>query len=152
MDMTTREKKEILLKYRSTVREIEWLEREIQKWRSNAERMTASYHAAPASGGSNRRSIEEAVEQIDKLIRRFMDYQSDLIRTRGMIENAIESLRDPVLQEVLQMRYLDGLNFHQIAGKLGYSDRHLVRLHRAALEKMSLNCLLYTSPSPRDCS
>ena len=66
-------KKEILLKYRSTVREIEWLEREIQKWRSNAERMTASYHAAPASGGSNRRSIEEAVEQIDKLIRRFMD-------------------------------------------------------------------------------
>lgn len=141
MDMTTREKKEILLKYRSTVREIEWLEREIQKWRSNAERMTASYHAAPASGGSNRRSIEEAVEQIDKLIRRFMDYQSDLIRTRGMIENAIESLRDPVLQEVLQMRYLDGLNFHQIAGKLGYSDRHLVRLHRAALEKMSLNVL-----------
>lgn len=109
-------KKEILLKYRSTVREIEWLEREIQKWRSNAERMTASYHAAPASGGSNRRSIEEAVEQIDKLIRRFMDYQSDLIRTRGMIENAIESLRDPVLQEVLQMRYLDGLSFHQIAG------------------------------------
>ena len=98
MDMTTREKKEILLKYRSTVREIEWLEREIQKWRSNAERMTASYHAAPASGGSNRRSIEEAVEQIDKLIRRFMDYQSDLIRTRGRIENAIESLRDPVLQ------------------------------------------------------
>ena len=141
MDMTTCEKKEILLKYRSTVREIEWLEREIQKWRSNAERMTASYHAAPASGGSNRRSIEEAVEQIDKLIRRFMDYQSDLIRTRGMIENAIESLRDPVLQEVLQMRYLDGLNFHQIAGKLGYSDRHLVRLHRAALEKMSLNVL-----------
>ena len=141
MDMTTREKKEILLKYRSTMREIEWLEREIQKWRSNAERMTASYHAAPASGGSNRRSIEEAVEQIDKLIRRFMDYQSDLIRTRGMIENAIESLRDPVLQEVLQMRYLDGLNFHQIAGKLGYSDRHLVRLHRAALEKMSLNVL-----------
>ena len=113
MDMTTREKKEILLKYRSTVREIEWLEREIQKWRSNAERMTASY----------------------------MDYQSDLIRTRGMIENAIESLRDPVLQEVLQMRYLDGLSFHQIAGKLGYSDRHLVRLHRAALEKMSLNVL-----------
>ena len=110
-------KKEILLKYRSTVREIEWLEREIQKWRSNAERMTASYHAAPASGGSNRRSIEEAVEQIDKLIRRFMDYQSDLIRTRGMIENAIESLRDPVLQEVLQMRYLDGLSFHQIAGR-----------------------------------
>ena len=141
MDMTTREKKEILLKYRSTVREIEWLEREIQQWRSNAERMTASYHAAPASGGSNRRSIEEAVEQIDKLIRRFMDYQSDLIRTRGMIENAIESLRDPVLQEVLQMRYLDGLSFHQIAGKLGYSDRHLVRLHRAALEKMSLNVL-----------
>ena len=141
MDMTTREKKEILLKYRSTVREIEWLEREIQKWRSNAERMTASYHAAPASGGSNRRSIEEAVEQIDKLIRRFMDYQSDLIRTRGMIENAIESLRDPVLQEVLQMRHLDGLSFHQIAGKLGYSDRHLVRLHRAALEKMSLNVL-----------
>ena len=142
MDMTTREKKEILLKYRSTVREIEWLEREIQKWRSHAERMTASYHAAPASGGSsNRRSIEEAVEQIDKLIRRFMDYQSDLIRTRGMIENAIESLRDPVLQEVLQMRYLDGLSFHQIAGKLGYSDRHLVRLHRAALEKMSLNVL-----------
>ena len=141
MDMTTREKKEILLKYRSTVREIEWLEREIQKWRSNAERMTASYHAAPASGGSNRRSIEEAVEQIDKLIRRYMDYRSDLIRTRGMIENAIESLRDPVLQEVLQMRYLDGLSFHQIAGKLGYSDRHLVRLHRAALEKMSLNVL-----------
>lgn len=141
MDMTTREKKEILLKYRSTVREIEWLEREIHKWRSHAERMTASYHAAPASGGSNRRSIEEAVEQIDKLIRRFMDYQSDLIRTRGMIENAIESLRDPVLQEVLQMRYLDGLSFHQIAGKLGYSDRHLVRLHRAALEKMSLNVL-----------
>ena len=31
MDMTTREKKEILLKYRSTMREIEWLEREIQK-------------------------------------------------------------------------------------------------------------------------
>ena len=91
-------KKEILLKYRSTVREIEWLEREIQKWRSNAERMTASYHAAPASGGSNRRS---------KLIRRFMDYQSDLIRsltseTPGEIGNGFYGT-------LLPIDFVDGL-------------------------------------------
>lgn len=141
MDMTTREKKEILLKYRSTVREIEWLEREIQKWRSHAERMTASYHAAPASGGSNRRGIEEAVEQIEKLTKRLIGYQADLIHTRGMIESAIESLEDPVLQEILQLRYIEGISLHQIAVKLGYSGRHLTRLHSAALKKMSLNVL-----------
>lgn len=139
MDMTTREKKEILLKYRATVREIEWLEREIQKWISRSERMTASYHAAPASGGSNRRSIEEAVEQIDKLTRRFMDYQSDLIRTRGMIESAIEGMRNPVLREILRLLYIDGLSISQIAEKVGYSDRHVVRLHAAALHNLSLN-------------
>lgn len=141
MDMTTREKKEILLRYRATVREIEWFEREIQRWRSRAEAMTASYHAAPSSVGPNRRSIEEAVEQIEKLTKRLIGYQADLIHTRSMIEGAIESLEDPVLQEILQLRYIEGISPHQIAVKLGYSSRHLTRLHGAALKKMSLNVL-----------
>ena len=46
---------------------------------------------------------------------------------------------DRQLREVLELRYLDGATFEEIAEEMGLSVRHVLRLHGAALEKISVD-------------
>ncbi len=137
--MTDQEKKEALGAYRAAVREGERLGEEIQLWRARAERMTASVRLAPA-GRSGRRSLEEAVEEIDGLMRRLGAQQRALVRERLGLERAVEAVGDRRLQELLRLRYVEGMSFEAIAERMGYSVRQTLRLHAAALEQVQPGC------------
>lgn len=49
---------------------------------------------------------------------------------------AIDRLDDPVQREVLQHRYLDGLDWREIAERMGYSREWLWRVHRQAVGRL----------------
>lgn len=137
--MTSQEKKEILLQYRVAEREEKRLEAEIQRWRSRAEKMTAGYGGTP-SGGGDGRSLENTMEHIDDLTRQLSDQRDRLVTLRREIGMAIDSVPDARLRELLRLRYIEGLSFEQIAVRLDYSWRQVIRLHGAALSKVVMEC------------
>lgn len=61
--------------------------------------------------------------------------RAKLWRTRMEIIDRIGQLSDGVLVSVLFSRYVDCKAWEQIAVDMGYSYRHIVRLHGEALEK-----------------
>ncbi len=53
------------------------------------------------------------------------------------IQEMIFALDDISVQMIMDMRYLQGIAWHIIAEKLGYSERTLYRIHKKALEKIA---------------
>lgn len=137
--MTNQEKKVELQKYRAAVREADRLALEIQRWQSTAEKMTPVIHLAPA-GGAGGRSMELAVEQIDDLTCKLGDQQVEAVRIRIQIGNAIASVSDERLRELLRLRYIEGSSFEQIAVTMNYSWRQVLRLHGTALNEVVIEC------------
>lgn len=52
------------------------------------------------------------------------------------ITKSISGLEDPMQREVLELRYVDGLKWWQIANRMYISERWVRSLHRKALEVM----------------
>ena len=46
----------------------------------------------------------------------------------------IGGLDNDLQRNVLLLRYVSWLPFHEIAKRLGYSDQHMYNIHRAALK------------------
>lgn len=57
-------------------------------------------------------------------------------------EAAIDALPDGRQRLLLRLRYIDGRTWEQIAVRMGYSFRQILRMHGTALENMSLNVTL----------
>ena len=54
------------------------------------------------------------------------------------IRKVIAELEDPLLVDLLELRYIDGLHRGQAADRLRVSDRHFRRLHRQAVEALNI--------------
>ena len=93
---------------------------------------------APRRGGG-RRSSEDIILRIAE-IENEIDRKIDaLLDQRAAVVEAITAVGDRQLREVLELRYLDGATFEEIAEEMGLSVRHVLRLHGAALEKISVD-------------
>jgi len=53
------------------------------------------------------------------------------------IETAIQAIDDPVLRELLRLRYFDGLGWDKLGSEIGYVSRQCLRLHKAALDRLN---------------
>ena len=137
--MTNQEKKEFLQQYRLAEMEEQRLEYEIERWRSRAEKVTPGYSKAPAGGGDGR-SMEHTLERLGELAVELTHQRDNLIRLRREIGAAIDTVPDARLRELLRLRYIDGLSFEQIAVRMSYSWRQVIRLHGAALSKVVMDC------------
>lgn len=137
--MTNQEKKEFLQQYRLAEMEEQRLVLEIERWRSRAERMTAGYSKAPAGGGDGR-SMEHTLERLGELAAELTHQRDKLVRLRREIGAAIDKVPDARLRELLRLRYIDGLSFEQIAVRMSYSWRQVIRLHGVALSKVVMDC------------
>lgn len=59
----------------------------------------------------------------------------EAIAVRLQIERAIEGL-DGQERVLMRLRYIEGKTWEEIAGKMHYSFRHVIRLHGSILQKL----------------
>ena len=78
-------------------------------------------------GHDNLDELEDEIEQRVK----------ELCRVKLEIIRAMDRLDDGRLRELLVLRYVAGKNMEQIAEEMGFSYRHILRLHQEALEKIT---------------
>ena len=79
-------------------------------------------------------------EHREKLKRQLLELEVREIRTRSElwekrmeIEDTVGRVKDPIQQDLLRMRYIEGKTFELIAVELNYSWRHTMRIHEDAL-------------------
>lgn len=86
------------------------------------------------SGKFKENRLQEVIEQIDDLERQV---RQDIVRmtdVRRQIETAIGMEKNHILREVLELKYIDGKTFDEIADEVHYDVRHVKRLHVKALD------------------
>jgi len=67
--------------------------------------------------------------------RRAAPYAIDDVLDKLTVDAILESL-SPLDRQIVRSIHLDGVTVVELAARLGYSRRHLTRLHRAAIERL----------------
>lgn len=135
--MTYIQKCEWLKLYQASIRHQKILIRRIREAKDQAESVTQALSPVVCSGGSGDKT-GHAIEMMDAYqhqLRREVQRSQELCSN---IRRVIAELGDPLLVDLLELCYIDGLHRGQVADRLRVSDRHLRRLHRQAVEALNI--------------
>lgn len=135
--MTNKDKKKWLLEYRKLDQDIERDMEELQRWKSRAEKITSSVSDMPKGGNQGDR-LQLAVDRICELEERLNGKIDAAVKRRKEMEAAIATVEDRTLQLLLRYRYIDGMTWEQIAVKMNYDYRWILRLHGRALTRLTI--------------
>jgi RNA polymerase sigma factor (sigma-70 family) len=138
--------KEYLRQYGQLKREVLRLIDERQRWVDLATRITPSYSDAPKGGQSGDGKIPAAVEKIVEQERRIDAKIAEMAKLLDEIEKLLGEVGNPDYRLLLELRYLQGLTWEQIAERMRYSRRHVIRLHGSALLQMQDVLVCHSSP------
>lgn len=89
-------------------------------------------HAGGGSGGP--RDLSDFAVKVDRLQTRLLAERSRMIELRLEITDRINAVPDETERLLLRLRYIRGESFERIAGELGYTWRHTMRIHGNALQ------------------
>ena len=107
----------------------------IEVLRSRAEKITASYQDAPVFGSFEDHRQATMSEMVDLERERKKMYHQCLAKL-DEIRFAIGLVDKPILRLVLELHYIEFMEFPEIAFKLHYTTRHITNLHGYALEHL----------------
>ena len=127
--MTNREKKKILRSYRQ-------IDRQIKSWYDQIDEIVVllkspQFDGMPRGSGSTDPTAD-LVQKKDELFRQINEAIDEKAAALRRIREELSKL-STVEESLLTYRYIDGMNFEQVAEALEYSWRHTLRLHGQAL-------------------
>lgn len=105
---------------------------ELQNLRDSAGKITPAYSLAPGSCGTGQR-IENDTAKIVDLENTLMADKKRLVEAVAEIKKLIALVDEPLLNRILEKRYLQYQKWEQIAVDLGYAWAQIHRLHSKAL-------------------
>lgn len=130
-------KKASLKRYRNNVKCLRRLERKLDLLDDRIKTIKSPNFSGMPRGG--------VPVTIDDLMSDKLDLEDRIKRLRqkgrGLkraIYEEIDSLEDPRFCEVLELFFIDCLEFADIADKLGYTERHVIALYSEAIKILSL--------------
>ena len=135
--MTNQDKKAWLLQYRRLDDRIDRLEKEKSRWMERATKMSAPSDGMPHGSGVSD-TVGQAVSKIADLQSEIDQEIDRLVDLRQKIEDVIYTVDDPILQELLERRYIDGDKWEEIAVHMHYSWRNILRKHGKALSAVKI--------------
>lgn len=135
--MTENEKKkEYLRGYRDHVRRIRRIESELMELRAMRGSMSVNNDGMPR--GSGQSDLSGYAAELDQLESNLMRERYERVVTYKDIASRIKSLRSENEKDVLFYRYIMGLEWYEIAEKMNYSERWVLKLHGRALAHFQL--------------
>ena len=100
-----------------------------QEWQRLERRkanLKASTHDMPKM--SNKRLLDSVILELDVLAEKYYRQYLQSLRIRQQIEDYIASIEDPLHQNIISMRYIEGLTYREIADRMHYSITHIHRI------------------------
>ncbi len=124
-------KKKYLREYRGHVRRIDRIDAELAELRAMKTAISINNDGMPH--GSGQSDMSGYAAQLDTLERKLLQEKNQLFIGYTKILDRINSLSSENERDVLFYRYIKGLAWWEIAEKMGYSERHITRIHGEAL-------------------
>ena len=135
--MTNKEKKDWLWRYKEALLDIDSWQRELEEWRTRAEKITQVVSDMPR-GGSSALKVDDIVVKMTEIMDNIRAKVSESQKIKLELEIAFEGLNDGILEGLMKYRYINCLDWAQIAIVMGYGERHLYKLHGKALYKLEI--------------
>lgn len=110
--------------------------RQTEDLRELATRATASIHAERVSGTKQRSPMENAIVKLIDLEHEINDDIDRLVDMKREIAVVISKLPSPSHKILLELRYLEGKTWDEIAKDMDYDIRWVYRLHGKALKEI----------------
>ena len=109
---------------------------QLETLRGLSMKVTSSFREDKVTGGNNEKSVMESTivkvieleEEINADFNRLIDLKKD-------IQNTIKKMEDINYQLLLEMRYINGKNWEDIAQQLNYNNRTVFKVHGKALKQ-----------------
>ena len=133
---TTEKKKEYLRGYLYCKRREVLLEEQIAELRERKMSPCSYIDGMLRAKGNN--DLSEYIAKLDELIYRLDEERLLAVRKYEEIYMQVEKVQNPVLKEVLTRHYLLGEVWEDIAFRMNYSNRHILRIHGEALKEFRL--------------
>lgn len=124
-------KKEYLRGYRQHVRRLSRIEAEIDELRAMKASISVNNDGMPH--GSGQSDMSGYAAELDRMERSLMEERRKRVSAYKDIVRRVKGLRSENELDVLFYRYIKGLEWWEIAEKMGYSERQIHRYHGSAL-------------------
>lgn len=132
--MSEQEKKEYLMRYREAEDEVARVQEELLLWQGRAKRTPGGWSMEPRGGtGEGFPACVERVAELQGALQTAVEYGT---RLRRSISAAIAAMQSPRLRLLLQLRYVSGCTWAEIAQRMDYAQRQVHNLHHKALDEL----------------
>ena len=108
---------------------------QVANLRELASKATSSIHAERVSGTTQRSPMENAVLKLIDLEHEINDDIDRLVDLKRQLNALISEIDNHAYKMVLELRYLSGNTWEEVAGIMGYDLRWIYRLHGKALQE-----------------
>ena len=135
--MTYDEKLAFLRRYRDAQRTMRRCMEELSQLRAEAASVSAALSGMP-SGGGDGQAIPRAVERIADAESRLASAYGTALAERSRVNDAIDTVPDPLRRDILTRRYILGQRWERIAADNDLVMRQVFRLHHRAVEALDL--------------
>lgn len=127
--------KQELKSYNHLKKEIEQLQEQIKQLNLQIYMVSSTKITGAPGGSGSPDKIADNIARLDELMRYYMDKLQVVVMRQEQIEKEIEQL--PEQERVLmRYRYIEGLEWENIAVKMGYSWRNIHYIHSKALQQI----------------
>lgn len=127
-------KDEILMGYQYQLVQIESLQRELERLFEKTSSLTATLSDMPKGGDSL--DMYDKVNEWLPLVDEIKAEIETSVMKRLEILAMLDTVTKPYLRTVLQLRYIEGLSFIDIAIKMDYTERWVMELMNRALRNV----------------
>ena len=125
-----------LNRYRAAIREERIIEDEIRKLRESKMSPSVSLSGMPHSSGQG--DLSSYAAKLDEQIRKLQEWKQEKAKMYEDILSRIRRVEDDNQRALLICRYIKGMSWEDIAVKLGYTWRHVHRIHSQALDGINI--------------
>lgn len=126
--------KEFLRRARSVDRRVDEAQERVQRLRARLESGRLSSVTGMPRGGAS--DWTETADRLIELEQAVNQRTRELVRWKLAAIDAIRAVEEPRLAEVLELYYIDGMTWEQVAQRMALDLRWVYRLHGRALTKV----------------
>lgn len=115
-----------------------------KKIRAKKETAAALYELATSVPGIDTTTlkVQTSSRSENEIITKYLDLEREIkkdiaavLEKKGVVYKKLQVL-DGLEKDIMQLRYIGGLSWDEIADKVNISSRHVYRIHDKALEKL----------------
>ena len=98
---------------------------------------TVQYTDMPKTQTHVTSKMEEKICDYTAQMQKLIDEKEAWEKKKDQIKEMISSASKPIYRQILRLRYLDRLHWHDIAMMIGYGIRNTQNLHQEALDSVA---------------